>query len=655
MERCDSFYNNRDISSNEGKRQVSNPSAPRHIGIYDYIKAYIRLYGEEPKIGFSGSFYLLNGRRSARSEIANEVGLLQKRFNLLSQMAEEYKSAYIKAQQLLNRQVFLSMPEIRIHSNKLVIDGKHYSDSMLQEELLDLKSTVLIQQFSDLSRELTGSSPVVKYQNGIFILNKEKLDGNAFSHRIDQLRTRKKGLLKLAVTHSIKLLELALSDGRPDIVAACLKNREVVFVSPLVMAKAVSFMKKRISILYPLFCHYGVSNGDYIQKLSSYAFGSLSKHDIVSIVFSGPEEVSSILRSIDVEYRKRFPDHSETMCRMFNKEMNFVLAVKATVNHSNAVHQRFLRWAKGKLGNSDEITQSAIRPSRPSDGNFIVYNPTSSDGNQSMCKHFPPETFIEEAAQAISLPEEPKAEQARSLRKVLEFYSDYNWNKVANNRYGLPGGEWFHGIEDEFLLNAGFERFTVTGNVLTGYACHVWLKNSHETYKFILRKGPLPANHWLALLYVYILAAIADMGSGEFVPHNDHPQKLSLRSRSSSSTLAGKRVILRPRKLSYRITKGSISTKTKRERRGFYVGWFFRHCKVRSKEAERKALVIAGILELPEGFTFVSPHWRGGKPDGAEREVVSTGMVESLTRTVRNLLKDEVLRSDDENTHLVLR
>jgi len=581
------------------------------IPVSAYVLAHLSVYGSRPKVTYSDNCYLINGHLMSEVELTREAASLQERSLVLRQLISEYQSAY--------GHMGYSLPYIKLGENGIIIDGKCYSDQMVRDEICKIKTTRCVptreylpsaevdngrvstplDQYIHLCRDILGWVPAVKQENGLFVVAGERFGNDEFGRRIPRL---KKKLSDLLNTHSITLLESVLISGTIELIAACLKNKEVVFVKPYFIAKALPRLKDDSSVLALFFDHYGFT-ANYESVLANYHFSFLSNDDVHQILFSKRQDLPSVVRVIELNHGKQIAQHGMDFRGYFYREVNLVLAVKVLIE-------------------SFETNENAL--SACFEG--IRDNPLSILQHDLM-----------------------NGDEFAGLERVLMFYFEYCWKTIDKNRYGLPGGQWFHKIGNEFLVDAGFERFTVDGNPLSGYICRVVYNKSEKPYEFMLNRKGLPENRVIALLHVYILAAIADMGSGEFVA----PQKRVSRRSSAMANVyrvsAGSGVIRRPRRLSHRVSQHAIvseaaqvADRVKRRTRSFYVSWFLRRCNARSREAERKALIFAGIVELPEGFTFVSPHWRGGVGGGSnntEREVVSTRMVESLSKTVSALLK----------------
>jgi len=258
---------------------------------------------------------------------------------------------------------------------------------------------------------------------------------------------------------------------------------------------------------------------------------------------------------------------------------------------------------------------------------------------------------IDSKIESFIFPDEPPKE----LLSVddLRFFVNHAWDIIGRHQYGLPAGEWFFKIKDEFLRDIGFTHFTAEGNRLKGFRCTVWSTKSDKPFVCFLREGVLPANVWLAFLHVYMLSAIAVIGGGfEDIAFGDGAPCVSASTAARSK--ARKSVLYRPRKVFYRVKRNNIGANKGKdngefEKEGYAVAWYFRRSPSRSKTAVLNAFVYAGIREdeIPFGKTFVIPHWRGPKRDGWEKEVRATSLVDALSRTVKNHLKEYKIQRNE--------
>lgn len=226
---------------------------------------------------------------------------------------------------------------------------------------------------------------------------------------------------------------------------------------------------------------------------------------------------------------------------------------------------------------------------------------------------------------------------SRLIRSALDVYLEKAVREIWYNRnFGLPGDKWYSPIKNEVLVKAGFFYFTAF-EMRKFYRCKVFLANKKHLFFDIVEGTKPPDNLWLYALYTYILCAISDMVSGNSLP----PERPRLpgsgkdkRGRPKSVYKSQNTKYL-PRKLTrYKKGKGE----GKRSYEGGFVPWHFRRInRPPSSEAIQKALLY-GILTIPEGSTFVSPHWRG--KSSIEKRIVTNRLTSSFSYTLDKLFSN---------------
>lgn len=205
---------------------------------------------------------------------------------------------------------------------------------------------------------------------------------------------------------------------------------------------------------------------------------------------------------------------------------------------------------------------------------------------------------------------------------MLEVYWKKAIEAIRNRRYGIPGGRWLARIESTVLARCGFLALYIKER-RDGYLCAVLCRGGRRVYFWLLPDSTVPDFGVLAgrpgelvpaALLVYAACTVAGLVVRREPLPSPSGHQTGARQGCCRQRGASLRVVLVPRRRSGS-GKGSGGSGSGHASPGGYVPWHFRRLPpgwVASPEARANALYYAGIVELPEGMTFVRPHCRAG-------------------------------------------
>ncbi|MCG9969957.1 hypothetical protein L9W92_18345 [Pelotomaculum terephthalicicum JT] len=239
----------------------------------------------------------------------------------------------------------------------------------------------------------------------------------------------------------------------------------------------------------------------------------------------------------------------------------------------------------------------------------------------------------------LNLPDEPSEFETYRLRNILNIFRQHAAQEIwFNRRYGLPGGHWHSPINSLILKKIGF-HFFIAKEQRGVYRCKVIMAN-HKTYHFSLAPDlKPPENLWLDLLYTYVLCSISDMVRGCVPTRKAKMPGVKASGGEQKRSPQRERAKYLPRKWTTNYSGKADENNRTHSYGGGYVPWHFRRIKNNASEgARRKALLISGIVEIPSGFTYVSPHWRGKEHVDIKQRVITNQLTESFTLTFDKLI-----------------
>lgn len=233
----------------------------------------------------------------------------------------------------------------------------------------------------------------------------------------------------------------------------------------------------------------------------------------------------------------------------------------------------------------------------------------------------------------------PKEPEIIEINDILNFFQEHAWREINNRKRGLPGGDWYGEIENPKLNEYGYDYYTIWEKRAV-YHCQVWKeKQKKNAYNFSFVDGAKFPN---SLLYTYILCSLADILSDR-------------QKHSSNGRMARKKEVFRSaskeKTVYYPLTRLSINSNPKSgskqvisDRSAYFVSWHLRKLRVgstASPAAQERALLIGGINNIPKGYTFIPPHWRGNVKDDSVKKVVTNLLTNSLSLTIESLLRSK--------------
>lgn len=231
------------------------------------------------------------------------------------------------------------------------------------------------------------------------------------------------------------------------------------------------------------------------------------------------------------------------------------------------------------------------------------------------------------------------------FKDILGFFQEHAWKEINARKHGLPGGDWYGSIDNNLLNRSNFYYYTIweeSGR----FHSRIWPENKDgEGYYF---NFGFCDKHPGSLLFTYILCSLADIFcerhimSGRGVSENSIKIKNTKQEKKNTAYYPKRNYTANSK-----TTKENAKDKVKTIDTSYFVSWHFRQLRVNKKsslEAKKKAMIIAGLSDLPEGFTFISPHWRGTGDNDLEKRIVTNRLTNSLTLTLEHLIKNNPIK-----------
>lgn len=226
------------------------------------------------------------------------------------------------------------------------------------------------------------------------------------------------------------------------------------------------------------------------------------------------------------------------------------------------------------------------------------------------------------------------------IKNILIFFQEHAWQEISKRKRGLPAGDWYSAINCSLLNKSGYDYFTVKERDSIYYA-ETWSKDKYFKYDFQFRYNYKIEG---SVLFTYILCAISDILADKYYPEENVKEgkhKLHPFIEINKNGINSRYYPLGQQK-NISAFKDNNNQITNEIRKGYMVSWHLRKLKPgysSSNDAQKKALIHAGIIKLPEGFTFIKQHWRGGENSNVETRIITNILTDSLTKTLDSLVK----------------